>query len=161
MVLRGAIIEDFINYRLPAMYLVFPFCTFKCGHEFCQNARLMDDPHLIVISAREICKQFVSNGITKAIVCGGLEPFDSIDDLLELVSTLRNEFYCQNDVVIYTGYTEEEVNNDEKMKQILNFNNIVIKYGRYIPNETPHKDDILGVNLASSNQYAKRYNYES
>jgi len=158
MVLRGMIVEDFVNYRLPAMYLIFPFCTFKCGREVCQNASLVDDPHLVVIDAKEICKQFVSNGITKAIVCGGLEPFDSIDDLKELISTLRNEFCCQNDVVIYTGYTEEEVLADEKKKEILEFNNIVVKYGRYIPNETPHRDCVLGVNLASSNQYAKRYN---
>ena len=159
MVLRNVIMEDFINYKLPAMFLIFPICCgFKCGHEVCQNANLVNDPRLIVVDTKEVCKQFISNGITKAIVCGGLEPFDSIDDLLELISTLRNEFCCQNDVVIYTGYTEEEVNNDEKMKQVLNFNNIVIKYGRYVPNETPHRDCVLGVNLASSNQYAKRYN---
>ena len=159
MVLRGMIAEDFVNYRLPAMYLIFPICCgFKCGREVCQNASLVDDPHLVVIDAKEVCKQFVSNGITKSIVCGGLEPFDSVDDLKELISTLRNDFYCQNDVVIYTGYTEEEVLADEKKKEILEFSNIVVKYGRYIPNETPHRDCILGVNLASSNQYAKRYN---
>ncbi len=158
MVLRGMIAEDFVNYKLPAMYLIFPFCTFKCGREVCQNAILVDDPHLVVIDVKEVCKQFVTNGITKAIVCGGLEPFDSVDDLKELISTLRNEFCCQNDVVIYTGYTEEEVLADEKKKEILEFSNIVVKYGRYIPNETPHRDCVLGVNLASSNQYAKRYN---
>ncbi len=158
MVLRGMIAEDFVNYKLPAMYLIFPFCTFKCGREVCQNASLVDDPHLVVIDVKEVCKQFVTNGITKAIVCGGLEPFDSVDDLKELISTLRNEFCCQNDVVIYTGYTEEEVLADEKKKEILEFSNIVVKYGRYIPNETPHRDCVLGVNLASSNQYAKRYN---
>ena len=159
MVLRGMITEDFVNYKLPAMYLIFPVCCgFKCGREVCQNASLVDDPHLIVIDTKEVCKQFVTNGITKAIVCGGLEPFDSVDDLKELISTLRNELCCQNDVVIYTGYTEEEVLADEKKKEILEFSNIVVKYGRYIPNEMPHRDCVLGVNLASSNQYAKRYN---
>lgn len=158
MVLRNLMIEDFVNYRLPSMFLIFPFCTFKCGRSNCQNAKLVDDPKLLVVTAEEVCKQFVSNGITKAIVCGGLEPFDSVDDLIELIDTLRNKFYCQNDVVIYTGYTEEEINSDEKKKKVLEYSNIVVKYGRYVPNETPHRDSILGVNLASSNQYAKRYN---
>ena len=162
MVLRGAIVEDFVNYKLPSMFLIFPICaTFKCGRGICQNASLADNPQLLVVTAQEVCEQFVSNGITKAIVCGGLEPFDSVDDLKELISTLRNEFHCQNDVVIYTGYTEEEVLADERKKEILEFSNIVVKYGRYVPNETPHKDEVLGVNLASSNQYAKRYNYEN
>lgn len=31
-----------------------------------------------------------------------------------------------------------------------------LKFGRYIPNQTPHYDSILGVNLASDNQYAER-----
>ena len=34
------------------------------------------------------------------------------------------------------------------------FKNIIIKFGRYIPNQQAHYDDILGVNLASNNQYA-------
>jgi hypothetical protein len=34
--------------------------------------------------------------------------------------------------------------------------NIIIKYGRFIPNHQPHYDEILGVKLASDNQYAER-----
>ena len=34
------------------------------------------------------------------------------------------------------------------------FDNIIIKFGRYIPNKQSHYDNILGVNLASDNQYA-------
>ena len=36
------------------------------------------------------------------------------------------------------------------------YKNIIIKFGRFIPNDKPHRDTILGVNLASSNQYAKK-----
>lgn len=163
MVLRGMMLEDFVNYRLPSTYLVFPFCTLKCnklnGCNVCQNASLMDDPKLVVIPTTEVCKQFIANPISKAIVCAGLEPLDSIDDVLDLIKTMRQYFNDESDIIIYTGYTEEEVLADEKMKQILNFSNIVVKYGRYIINDTPHYDEILGVKLASSNQYAKRYNY--
>ena len=34
--------------------------------------------------------------------------------------------------------------------------NIIIKYGRFIPDQQPHYDEILGVNLASSNQGAEK-----
>jgi hypothetical protein len=37
-----------------------------------------------------------------------------------------------------------------------NFDNIIIKYGRFIPNQEQHYDETLGVNLASNNQYAER-----
>ena len=34
--------------------------------------------------------------------------------------------------------------------------NIIIKFGRFVPMQQPHFDPILGVNLASDNQYAKQ-----
>ena len=37
-----------------------------------------------------------------------------------------------------------------------NFDNIIIKYGRFIPGQEKHYDKILGVYLASNNQYAER-----
>ena len=37
----------------------------------------------------------------------------------------------------------------------MNFKNIIIKFGRYVPNQKEHYDEILGINLASSNQYAE------
>ena len=42
------------------------------------------------------------------------------------------------------------------LKNKMNFKNIIIKYGRYIPDQEPHYDEVLGVNLASDNQYAER-----
>jgi hypothetical protein len=42
------------------------------------------------------------------------------------------------------------------LEEILPYKNVIIKYGRYIPNQTPHYDEVLGVNLASDNQYAER-----
>ena len=59
-----------------------------------------------------------------------------------------------DDIVIYTGYTEEEV--ADKVYLLDLFPNIIIKYGRYIPGQEPHYDEVLGVKLASDNQYAKK-----
>ena len=38
----------------------------------------------------------------------------------------------------------------------LNFRNIIVKFGRFIPDQESHYDEVLGVNLASNNQYAKK-----
>ena len=47
-------------------------------------------------------------------------------------------------------------------KEILNhinwlqqFENIIIKFGRFIPNQGKHFDEILGIWLSSDNQYAE------
>jgi hypothetical protein len=37
------------------------------------------------------------------------------------------------------------------------YGNIVVKFGRFIPNQEKHYDSVLGVELSSFNQYAKRY----
>ena len=98
--------------------------------------------------------------MSKAFVCGGLEPFDSYDELSEFVAAVRAGHGIKDDIVIYTGYTEEEINANPLWKLITHYGNIVIKYGRFRPNEKEHFDVVLGVRLASSNQYAKRYYYE-
>ena len=33
MRIKSIVDEDFINYKLPSMYIAFPFCTFKCEKE--------------------------------------------------------------------------------------------------------------------------------
>jgi hypothetical protein len=38
------------------------------------------------------------------------------------------------------------------------FKNIIIKFGRFVPNKPHHIDEVLGIELASDNQYAKRIN---
>jgi hypothetical protein len=42
-------------------------------------------------------------------------------------------------------------------KNIKNCGNIIVKFGRYRPNQEPHFDKVLGVELASDNQYAKEF----
>ena len=34
---------------------------------------------------------------------------------------------------------------------------IIVKFGRFRPNQEPHYDEVLGVNLISDNQYAKEF----
>ena len=92
------------------------------------------------------------------MVLGGLEPFDDISNIVSLVASLRAN-KCMDDVVIYTGYTEDEVKElfPFWFDKLCCYGNIVIKFGRYIPGQKYHWDPVLCVSLSSSNQYAKRF----
>ena len=156
MKLKNLIDEDFANYKKPSMFLGFPSCTFKCerecGGKFCQNSCLVRQPD-IEVSVDKIIDRYLGNFISQAVVCGGLEPFDSFEDLFLLIRSLRARA-CMDDIVIYTGYYREEV--EDKIQKLKEFPNIVVKFGRFKPNEDAHWDSVLGVKLASSNQYAER-----
>lgn len=154
MIIKEIKDEDFINYKKPSMFIGFPTCSWKCekecGVRCCQNGALASMKNFD-ISVRDISDRYLSNLITSAIVCGGLEPLDSFVDLQELISSIR-ESGCLDDIVIYTGYNPQEI--DNKISILKKYKNIIIKFGRFIPNQNPHFDEVLGVNLASDNQYA-------
>ena len=150
--LKGIIDEDFVNYRVPSMTLMFPTCNFKCGLELCQNSPLTKESD-IQIDIADICRRYLNNPISEAIVCQGLEPMDSFDELCELIRNLRDSG-CVDDVVIYTGYDRGEIT--QYIDRLSEFQNIVVKFGRYKTGEEPHFDEVLGVKLASGNQYAER-----
>ena len=160
MLIKNLIDVDFINYKKPSMFIIMPHCSFKCDKEngclMCQNSSLVHEPTHNV-DTRLMVTRYIENPITKAVTFGGLEPLDTIEDVLEFVDILRNIYKNEDDVVIYTGYTEEELINNKDYKRILEYGNIIIKYGRFRPNQTPHYDEVLGVNLVSDNQYARRY----
>lgn len=157
MIVKTIETEWFQDYKKPSMYIAFPTCSFKCekecGKKMCQNSHITTLPEREV-DAGTVIQKYISNTITQAIVCGGLEPMDSFDELYSFIHTLRYEYRCNDDVVIYTGYTAAECNKNDWVKKLLPFGNIVIKFGRYIPNQKPHYDMVLGVELASDNQYA-------
>lgn len=151
MKIKGLITEDFVNYKKASMTIIFPYCTFKCGEDYCQNSPLTKSP-IIEISINDLVNRYNNNPITEAIVMQGLEPFDSWSDLNEFVKKLRE--YNNDDIVIYTGYNKDEV--IKYIKELSVYPNIIVKFGRYIPNQEKHYDDVLGVYLASNNQYAER-----
>lgn len=157
LLIKGLVEEDFINYKKPSMFIIFPFCSFKCENEAkvhcCQNSDLARSP-IIEISAENIIERYISNKITKSIVCGGLEPMDSFDDLSQLLYSFRDK--SEDDFVIYTGYTKQECEQNGWISVLSKVPNVIIKFGRYIPNSTSHYDDILGINLNSEGQFAER-----
>ena len=157
MHVKQIIFEDFVNYKKPSMFIGFSKCSFKCDKEFgsciCQNSSLANSPS-IEVSEKEIAERYISNPITSSIVCGGLEPFDTFEELISLITEIRN--LTNDDIVIYTGYKYEEIK--DKINILKKFSNIIIKFGRYIPNSSKKYDDVLGIYLSSENQYALRLN---
>ena len=151
MKIKGIIAEDFVNYKKISMTIMFPHCNFKCGAEHCQNS-LLARSKTYDINIDEVIDKYLNNPITEAVVMQGLEPFDSWGDLLLFIAKFREK--SQDDIAIFTGYNKKEITN--KTNILKRFPNIVVKFGRYIPNQEKHYDKILGVELASPNQYAER-----
>ena len=155
MIIKGIRDEDFCQYKDPSFFIAFPRCTFKCEKESsklcCQNRELYKEEP-IRVSSSDIVSRYMSNPITSAVVCGGLEPFDSFSDLFDLIEEFRKQ--TDDDIVIYTGYNEDEVSG--YISALSRFSNIIVKFGRYVPDDIPHYDEVLGINLASQNQYAKK-----
>lgn len=155
MIIKQLLDEDFVNYKKPSMFIGFPSCSWKCdkecGMQVCQNSTLASS-QIKDIGFKTIVNRYINNPITSSVVCGGLEPFDTWDDLYGLITHLRVS--TQDDIVIYTGYYKEEI--EEYIDKLKVFPNMIVKFGRYVPNHEKHFDELLGIYLASDNQYAER-----
>lgn len=157
MRVKAIVAEDFINYKLPSMFITTCFCDWKCCTELgidigvCQNAPLSQSENK-EINNQTIYDQFVNNPITKAVVIGGLEPMIQINEVIDLINLFRNQGEdCP--FVIYTGYYPNEI--PEPLERLKQYKNIIVKFGRFIPNSQSKYDEVLGITLASSNQYAE------
>lgn len=155
MTIKGIKDEDFTNFKLPSMFISTACCSFKCetesGVRCCQNSGLAkqsafetDDSWMIL--------RYLSNPITKAIIFGGLEPMDQFQELCGFLQKLRELHGCTDPVVIYTGYEPEEIG--PEVEVLRNFKPLIVKFGRFIPNQPSKYDETLGVMLASPNQRA-------
>ena len=156
--LKGVVMEDFVNYAKPSLFLITCKCDWKCCHEanipitVCQNepvVRQVTKEFLI----SSIYKAYIDNEITKAVVIGGLEPILQFEEVLSLLDYFRKQ-NCNDDFVIYTGYYKEEI--EKEIEQLKKYPNVILKYGRYKPNSVSRFDDILQITLVSDNQYAER-----
>lgn len=157
MIIKTLRTEWFQDYKKPSMFIAFPRCSFKCEKEckekVCQNSSLANSGD-IDCNIDFMIEKYKSDPITKAIVCGGLDPMDSFNELYEFIYTLRHNHSISDTVVIYTGYYKEEIT--DKVEKLKSMENIIVKFGRYIPRQNKKYDDLLGVWLASDNQYAEK-----
>lgn len=158
--------DNIIDYKKTSLLLVFPFCSGKCGEE-CQNKHLMGTVPTKYknIDIINLYTNLPSHG---AVVFAGLEPWDSFLEMKQLVKDFISQ-YKTVDIVIYTGYEYNEIKNQiQELVDCFNTNvvnnddNLIIKCGMYDVNKKEYwKSDILGVNLATTNQTVISFNKNS
>jgi len=153
--LKSIIDEVFQDYKKPSMLLATCNCDWKCLKErgldisICQNSKLSKQ-NSINVSVDEIINRYINNPITQAIIIAGLEPMLQFDEVLNFIKEFRNK--SNDDIVIYTGYYPDEI--IFKIERLKQYQNIIIKFGRYIPNRKKRFDNNLGIELVSDNQFA-------
>lgn len=157
MRIKTIVDEDFTNYKKPVMVVGTAFCDGKCCREagvplsVCQN----DEWHKVAtieMADEKIINRYLDNPISKALCFAGLEPFEQFDEVHSIIRGLRKDHNCSDDIVIYTGFYPNEI--EEQINILKQYKNIIIKFGRYIQNKESHYDPTLGVHLSSDNQFA-------
>ena len=158
MRLKTIVEESFDYYRYPVFLMAAAECDFKCCKEahisekVCQNypwsfkpVKLCDD--------EDIIRKYLSNPISKAVCFAGLEPLLQAQELYSFMRLFRK--YSEDPIIIYTGYNRNEIEYAISCFEATAEKNVIVKFGRYVPGQKPHYDPVLGVNLASDNQYGE------
>lgn len=149
--------DDFVNYKKCSMFLGATSCDWKCCKEnnlpcsTCQNYSWFNNP-IKQFKDELIIDMYLKDGLEESIVFGGLEPMLQFQELVSFIDKFRK--VSEDDIVIYTGYYKTEI--EKEIKILKKYKNIIIKFGRYIPNRKSKYDEVLGVTLVSDNQYAEK-----
>jgi len=154
MWIKNIMDENFQDYKKTSMMIATCKCDWKCAIEgefdisVCQNSELANQKN-IEVSIKSIINRYLNNPITQAIVIGGLEPMLQFDEMLEFIDAFR--LVSDDDLIIYTGYYPNELIN--KLCKLVEYKNIIVKFGRYKENRDKVFDEELGIWLSSNNQY--------
>lgn len=147
-------VEVFQDYKKSAILFSTCYCNWKCCHEagipesVCQNQKVAQQRE-VYLPFESVLKK-VNQSFTDAVIFGGLEPMLQADEVVQCIQYLR-QHGVKKDIVVYTGYYVEEI--DEETLAYLAMNDVILKCGRYIPDRKPKFDAVLGITLASDNQY--------
>lgn len=103
-------------------------CLFNC--QGCHNPQTHDTKGGRLIDIDDIIDAVKKNPLLSGVTISGGEPFLQISEVLELVQKIKN---LNLDVIIYTGYTFEELNkmNNKKINEILSLADYLID-GRFV-----------------------------
>lgn len=149
--------DDFVNYKKCSMFLGTTSCDWKCCKEsnipcsICQNYPWSNNP-IKEFNNKDIINMYLKDGLEESIIFGGLEPMLQFQELVSFIDEFRK--VSEDDIVIYTGYYKAEIK--KEIEILKKYKNIIIKFGRYIPNRNSRYDDVLGITLISDNQYAEK-----
>lgn len=155
----GIIPQDFVNTSSCTFTIESGIsCTFKCNKEshcnICQNFAL-NKQEPIETTVNRLIDLYISQDLSHSITFQGLEPLDNLKQLLWFIYYFRQ--IREDPIYIWTGYEKDECEDlIYLIKEKMHWENIIIKFGRFKPNEPHHIDPILGVELASTNQYAEK-----
>lgn len=102
-------------------------CLFNC--KGCHNPQTHDLNGGRLIKINEIINEIKKNPLLSGVTISGGEPFLQVPEILALVQEIKK---LNLDVIIYTGYTFEELNamNDDKINEIISLADYLID-GRF------------------------------
>lgn len=104
-----------------------------CSHHCkgCQNAKTWDfnAGRDFNDNEKEELFKVLSLPYIKGLTLSGGDPLDSIDDVLDLTKEVKEKF-PKKDIWLYTGYTLEEIEKDNKRSEILPFIDVLVD-GRF------------------------------
>lgn len=155
--IKNIVDECFQDYKKTSMLISVSYCDWKCLKELnlstdiCQNCKLAQSKSQ-VWEVEDLVRRYIDNPVNHAVIFGGLEPMWDFIPILNFIHILRTTYNNLDDVVIYTGYYEDEI--QEQLVTLSQYRNIIVKFGRYNPNLESRYDNVLQVTLASNNQYA-------
>lgn len=173
--LIDVVTDNVTDYKKTSLFLVFPYCSGKCGEE-CQNKDLRKKK-IKEFNNKDIITLYQSLNTHNAVVCGGLEPLDSFEELKQLIEDFAKFSSIKPvDFVIYTGYDNlikyyfdgryREVKEDffDLLQAWKNYaepgSELIIKQGKYDTNhKIPWHSKLLGVDLATNNQEVLVFDY--
>lgn len=103
-------------------------CPRRCSGCMSPNSQALDQGYLVDVDT--LSKQIADSGLTELTISGG-EPFLQAEELIALIDKVREA--VDLGVIIYTGYTIEELNSSENAyhKQLLNKSDLIID-GAYV-----------------------------
>ena len=145
------------DWSCNAALIATAFCDWKCELEgtltkcACQNSHLARLPNYDLTYA-DIIDIYSKYDTVSALIFAGLEPLLQLTDVLGLIEVFREDF--SDPVIIYTGYNKDEI--FEALESLSEYSDIYMKFGRYIAGHKPHRDPLVGVELASDNQYFEK-----
>lgn len=148
------VVEVFQDYKKSALLFCTCFCDWKCcieagiSKDICQNHKIANQREVNLPFEKAL--NMVKFSITDSIIFGGLEPILQAEEVCSLIEYLRNKGITK-DILIYTGYYIEEI--EESVLQRLKNCHVILKCGRFKPDRPKKFDEILGITLASDNQY--------
>lgn len=146
------------NYKKISMYLPLGIsCVWKCAQCFNYHYKDRKKEDLLEATTDQIIEEYTANPFVEALVISGLEPFDNFLEVVTFIKDFRQ--ILNHDIVIYSGYEKKEV--WEMLKELSLYENIYYKFGRYIPGREKIFNELLGITLASDNQYSYNMKWKS